>query len=94
LFGRSYTQRCPEVPHAVVSSCLAEQQAQQSQALKMFSALLGQQGGGQGQGHGAAEQSAAAAAAGGASSLEVSPGIVTMMCEDHWARALLHQCVL
>lgn len=50
--------------------CLAEQQAQQSQALKMFSALLGQQGSGQGQGSGAAEQSAAAA--GGASSLEVN----------------------
>lgn len=38
----------------------AEQQAQQSQALKMFSALLGQQGSGQAQ---AAMNSAAAAAA-------------------------------
>lgn len=49
----------------------AEQQAQQSQALKMFTALLGQQGSGQTQGAastGAADQGAAA---GGTNSLEV-----------------------
>jgi hypothetical protein len=60
--------------HGAVSLCFAEQQAQQSQALKMFSALLGQQGSGQGQGNSAAEQSAAA---GGTSSVEVSPGFMT-----------------